>query len=165
MLPQSCCRKRVYPGGKSYMYLVPWFLPLMPTFCSYHPGDVPWSPGSDGIGGFYSGSHRTVTNEESSWLAATPGTVQMADWYTPQVFLWRRPICFSWSFGLRVSLLAWHTPRGLLRCTLLTEPSGHHLCTLPLPWCRSLVSPGRMLLYSFIWCPMGLMLAVPQDCM
>lgn len=37
--------------GRSFMFLVPLFLYLVPCFLQVSPGDVPWLPGSGGLGG------------------------------------------------------------------------------------------------------------------
>lgn len=44
-------------------------------------------------------------------------TTQIADWNTSSVFLCKRPIFLSWSFGLRGKLQVWHVSRGLQVCS------------------------------------------------
>ena len=78
------------------------------------------------------GSHGTVTIGEKP-----PG--HSADSRMKHICLSvKKPIYFPWIFSLRGRILVWHTSRGLLRCSLGTETSGHPFCALPLPSSRSL---------------------------
>lgn len=54
---------------------------------------------------------------------------QTKDWNTPYLFLWKRPICLSWSLGLRGRLQILYTYRGLWRLSQGTEAGGCYLCT------------------------------------
>lgn len=40
------------------------------------------------------------------------GTTQTEDWNTLQAFPWKRPTCWSWTFGLMCRLQVWHTSGG-----------------------------------------------------
>lgn len=48
--------------------------------------------------------------------------------------------------------MAWHTSRGLLRCSLGIEATGGHPCDLLRLRSRSKVSLGKELML-FLWCP------------
>ena len=93
-------------------FLVLQFLWLLPR-------GRPSSTEPGGRGSCIPGSHGTATIRDSFWQTTAPpppqGTAQTADWNTPTVFLWKRPICLSWS-------LAWGA--GFRFCTHIEAYGG-----------------------------------------
>lgn len=82
----------------------------------------------------------------------SPGTMQVADWNPPTVFLWKEPICLSQNLGLGHMLPVWLPSRGLCRWAQGTEAYGGHIFALPLPPSRfSCCCPERNLYTHLAW--------------
>lgn len=98
-------------------------------------------------------SQRTVTIREIVLdRPILPGHCTDKDWHkidTPSIFLRKRPIFLSRSFGLMNRRLVWHTYRGLQRWSQGMEAGGCNLCILPGPYSSTLVSSIKELIPLF----------------
>lgn len=125
------------------MHLVPRFCGWSPVFFSCGLGNTQWLPGP---GGKQGGLHSRVPwdcNNQSSWLAATPRSLNRQETETHPIFWWKRATCFCWSSSMSGRLQAWHASWGLWKCFQGMEANGCHLCTLPLPYASLLVFPRK----------------------
>ena len=109
-----CFREPVSLGRELlHIFGAQMFTSSVPVFVGATQGDTPQLTGSDGQ--WVLGDYNNRGDSSSSVTTTPQGTAKRAEWSTPPVFLWKRPIGLSWSFSLRGRLLVWHTFGGLLR--------------------------------------------------
>lgn len=67
---------------------------------------------SEPVGLVFMGTRGPQEMENSCWPVITPRALYWEQTDTPSASLRKRPMWFSWSFGLRRKLLVWHTCRS-----------------------------------------------------
>ena len=98
------------------------------------------------------GSARTVTpKRQISASCPHQGTAQTGDWNTPPVFLWKKPPCLFWSFGLRHHFQVCLTSEGLWRGSQGTEAGGAVMAILPHHGSSGISQKGAYRLTWFLW--------------
>lgn len=132
--PSLCCLSAVLQSTESPRS---FYTSLYTDLCTYHPGNVPWLPSSEGQGGLH------------SWVLWKQSFVGYHLWALhkqTEKYLWafcERGLFAGPGFDLRGKLLVWHICRGLRKHSQGTKASGHHLCALPLPHSSSPVSSRK----------------------
>ena len=92
------------------------------------------------------------TNQrESSLKSITQGTGHVSDWNKFSVFLTKRPISLSMSFGLRGRLLVWHTYKDLQRCSQGTPMDAIFMLSLCLNSTHSYLRKGSSYPSLMLW--------------